>query len=190
VTEPDVHGRETAYLVYRFILENIAHQLGHPLFVGLRRGGVPAIQTVKLQLHGSIRQSLRMLLFLYLDTANIATTTFEKRVIPVADVLRANDHYQQHLDRSGTTHPKGIQSPRATFANKTKNAADVIGKDGRFKPSAIDEPRSLENVFVLVRNLLSTLGFIRGYFFGFPINLAFVDLKQFVGYVLKTTVRY
>jgi hypothetical protein len=69
---------------------------------------------------------------------------------------------------------------------KTENAAEVIGKDGSSKPSAVDESRGLENVFVLIRNLLSTLGITQGDAFGFRIRLTFVNFKQFVGDVLKT----
>jgi len=75
------------------------------------------------------------------------------------------------------------------LASETKNAAEVIGKDGSSKPSTIDEPRGLEDVFVLISNLLGTLRIIHGNMFGFGISLAFVDLKQFVGDVLKTIVQ-
>ena len=91
MTEPDLHGRNTAYVVDRFVLEYVAHQLGDPLFVGLRGSWVPAIQTVKLESHGSIRELPRTLVS-YLDTADIATTTFEKLVIRVAYFLYVCDH--------------------------------------------------------------------------------------------------
>jgi hypothetical protein len=39
---------------------------------------------------------------------------------------------------------------RAALANKTENAAEVIGKDCSSKPSTIDEPRGLEDVLVLI----------------------------------------
>jgi hypothetical protein len=45
---------KAAYFVYGFVFENSVHQLGHPLFVDLRRSCVPAIQTVKLKLHARL----------------------------------------------------------------------------------------------------------------------------------------
>ena len=84
---------KAAYFVYGFVLENSFHQLGYPLFVGLRRSCVPAIQTVKLKLHARlhVRHGSNAnhvdLLVPYLDTADIATTTFEKLVIRVAYFL-------------------------------------------------------------------------------------------------------
>jgi hypothetical protein len=70
------------------------------------------------------------------------------------------------------------------LARETKNAAEVIGKYGGSKPSTIDEPRGLKNVFVLIRDFLSTLRITQGNMFGVGIGLAFVDFKQFVGDVL------
>jgi len=43
------------------------------------------------------------------------------------------------------------------LANETKNAAEVIGKDGGSKPSTIDEPRRLEDVLVLFSDLLQAI---------------------------------
>jgi hypothetical protein len=139
-------------VVNRFVLENVAHQCRDPLLVVLRRSGVPAIQTVKL------------------DTADIAATTFEKLVIRV------------------TYFPERIQTPRAALATKTENAAKVIGKDGSSKPSAVDESRGLENVFVLISDLLSTLRIMQGDAVGFRIRLTFVNFKQFVGDVVMVPV--
>jgi hypothetical protein len=73
------------------------------------------------------------------------------------------------------------------LATKTENAAEVIGKDDSPKPGAIDESRGLENIFVLIRDLLRTLEITQGDAFGFRICLTFVNFKQFVGDVLKTT---
>jgi hypothetical protein len=70
------------------------------------------------------------------------------------------------------------------LANQTENAAEVIGKDGRSKPSTIDEPCGQENVF-LISDLLSTVWIIHRNIFGIRISLALVDLEQFVGNVLK-----
>jgi hypothetical protein len=75
------------------------------------------------------------------------------------------------------------------LANQTENAAEVIRKDDTRKPTAVDESRGMENIFVLIRDLLRTLGIIQGDLFGFLISLAFIDLKQFAGNVLKTTVQ-
>ena len=122
-----------------------------------------------------------------LDTADIDTTTFEKLVIRIAYLLYAYNH--QHLGRvktRGTTHPERIQTPRTprtALARETKNPAEAIGNSS--KPSTIDEPRGLKNVFVLIRDFLSTVRITQGDMFGFGISLAFVDLKQFVGDVLK-----
>jgi hypothetical protein len=73
------------------------------------------------------------------------------------------------------------------LATKTENAAEVIGKDDSSKPSAVDKSRGLENVFILIRDLLSTVRFTQGDALGFRIRLTFVNFKQFVGDVLKTT---
>ena len=61
MTEPGIPGNKYAYVIDRFVLEDVAHQRRDPLFVGLRRSCVPAIQAIKLQLHvryWSIRQSI------------------------------------------------------------------------------------------------------------------------------------
>ena len=91
MTRPDLHDKKGAYFVDRFVLEDVAHQLGDPLFVGLRGSWVPAIHTVKLELHRSIGEFPRTLIS-YLHTADIATTTFEKLVIQVAYFLYVYDH--------------------------------------------------------------------------------------------------
>ena len=70
------------------------------------------------------------------------------------------------------------------MANQTENAAEVIGKDGRSKPSTVDESRGLEYVFVLISDLLCTLRVIRGDILGIRI-LTFVDLEQFIGNILR-----
>ena len=75
------------------------------------------------------------------------------------------------------------------MANQAQNAAEIIGKDDSRKPTTVDESRGLENVFVLIKYLLSTLGIFQRDIFGFLISLAFVDLKQFVGDILKITVQ-
>ena len=43
--------------------------------------------------------------------------------------------------------------------------------------TSLDVARSLENVFVLIRKLLSTVWIIEGDVFRFLVSLAFVDLK-------------
>ena len=86
MTRPDLHDRKAAHFVDRFVLEDVAHQLGDPLFVGLRGSWMPTIQTVKLGLHRSTHESPGTQVR-YLDTADIATATFEKLVIRVAYFL-------------------------------------------------------------------------------------------------------
>ena len=87
------------------------------------------------------------------------------------------------------THSERIQTPIAALATKTENAAEIIREDGSSKPSAVDKPRSLENVFVLISDLLSTVRISQWDAFGFRIRLTFVNFKQFVGDILKTTVQ-
>jgi hypothetical protein len=51
------------------------------------------------------------------------------------------------------TYIKGIQAPGTTLPNEAENAANVIRKDDAREPGAVDEPCSLEDLFVLIRDL-------------------------------------
>ena len=74
------------------------------------------------------------------------------------------------------------------MANQTENATEVIRKDDSYKPTAVDESRGLEYIFVLIKYLPGMIRVIHGDIFGLRIRLTFVNFKHFVGDVLKTTV--
>ena len=96
---------------------------------------------------------------------------------------------RQHFGKvrtRGATHSERVQTPIAALVTKTENAAEIIREDDSSKPSTI-ESRCLENVFVPVCDLLSLIS--QGDAFGFHIRLTFINFKQFVGDVLRTTIQ-
>jgi hypothetical protein len=50
-----------------------------------------------------------------------------------------------------TTYAKDIQAPAVALPNEAQDRAEVIGKDDRAKPTAVDETRDLENFLFLLQ---------------------------------------
>jgi hypothetical protein len=172
------YAMSTTYTVYRFVREDVAHQLLDPFLISLRSSRVPPVQTVELQGHGLSGAKTYINSSTCLNTADIAFATFKELVIQVTNFLNTWNQLRWNRMTKGTTDTKGIQAPGATLATEAENAAKVIRKDRTSKPRAIDETRSLKDLLILILNLRCALRILQvNSFWGIRPGVTLIYLK-------------
>ena len=96
----------------------------------------------------------------------VTCTTFEKRVVCVADLLER------------------IQAPTVALPDQTEDGSDIVRKHRGTEPRTINQARGLEDVLILLRKLGTERGVVGRNGVWVCIRPALVDLEQLLGDIL------
>ena len=82
-----------------------------------------------------------------------------------------------------------IQAPSIPLPDQAEDGREVVGKDDETEPTAVDQPRGLEDLIVLLSNDSGAALLVRRDGIWILPRLAFINLQELLGDVLGVTKR-
>ena len=77
-----------------------------------------------------------------------------------------------------------VQAPGISLSDQAKDGREIVRKDNETEPTAVDRPRSLEDLIVLLNNKIGTIWEIGRNGTWVSPRSAFIDLQKLLGDVL------